>query len=39
MSFSSADAGRAWQKAHRQDESNLFKLAEAALRGAKTFSR
>ena len=38
--FSSADAGRAWQKAHGGEaESKLFTLAEAAQRGAKTFSR
>ena len=38
--FSSADTGRAWQRTHGgENESKLFTLAEAAQRGAKTFSR
>jgi hypothetical protein len=38
--FSSAAAGRAWQKAHGGEAgSKLFTLAEATERGAKSFSR
>ena len=38
--FSSAEAGRVWQKANGgENESKLFTLAEAVERGAKSFSR